>query len=179
MGKNIAYGAVFGVFWGIIEGIFGTLLHRIHLPFTGEILASIAILIMTFAYLKSSKKEVVIIAGIIAIITKLTFMGNIFIGPIIGIGIISILFYTGIFTFPGKRGIYFAGLLAGSWSPFYFGIIKLKIIGPELLTLYEKFFYKMGIEIKPLPLIITIFIIGWILSIIGVLGAVWLEKEIV
>ena len=78
MGKNIAYGAVFGVLWGITEGIIGTLFHRIHLPFTGEILSALAILILSFTYLKSSKKEVIIITGIIAIIIKLTFFFTIY-----------------------------------------------------------------------------------------------------
>ena len=179
MGKNIAYGAVFGVLWGITEGIIGTLFHRIHLPFTGEILSALAILILSFTYLKSSKKEVIIITGIIAIIIKLTFMGSIFIGPVISIGLLSLPFYAGLITFTGKKAIYFAGILAGSWSPFYFGIIKLKFIGPELLTLYEKMFKKIGIIIQPTPLIIIIFIVGWVLALLGVLGAIWLEKEIV
>ena len=179
MGKVIAYSSVFGVLWGIVEGLLGTFFHRIHLPFTGEILASFAVLILSFVYIKSGKNDAILFTGIVAILVKLTFMGNFFIGPIISIGIITVLFYVGLLTFKGKKGVFWGGLLAGSWSPFYFGIIKLKLIGPELLELYEKMFGRLGINLKPTPIIILIFIVGWLLALAGVMGAIWLEKEIV
>ena len=164
-GKSIAYGAIFGIVIGLWEVFAGNFLHELRVPFRGEILSTFDIFILSFALFASRRREVILYIAVVAIVIKATITGTFLIGPIIGITMVSILFFLG--NFIRKTGYLLGGLLAGAWAPFYFGIIKVKLLGPELLTSYKILFDKIGLSVSPQTIINISIAIGATLGAIA------------
>ncbi len=165
MGKKIAYGAVFGILIGLWEAFFGNFLHQLRIPFKGEILSTFDILIFSYAFTASGKREVILYITAVAIAIKAAIAGTFNMGPIIGIAMIGILFLAG--SMVKKWGYLIGGALAGAWAPFYFGIIKVKLLGPELLDSYKMIFSHIGLKLQPITIIHMLIISGAVLGMIA------------
>ncbi len=168
-GKRVAYSAVFGILIGLWETLAGNFLHQLRVPFTGETLSFFDILIFAYIFQKTRDRNIILYSVAVAIAIRITLMGTFSLGPIIGVAAISLLFYTG--TILKKIAYLAGGTLAGLWSPFYFGIIKVKLLGPELLQSYKFLFKKAGITFTPEELIILLIIVGGVSGLLaGIAG---------
>ncbi|PIZ26370.1 MAG: hypothetical protein COY47_00885, partial [Chloroflexi bacterium CG_4_10_14_0_8_um_filter_57_5] len=77
--------AVFGALWGVVEISLGSVLHAIKIPLTGLALSTIGLLVALIGRLFVPKRGSTFFIGVIATVLKLFSIGNIVIGPMIGI----------------------------------------------------------------------------------------------
>ncbi len=77
--------AVFGALWGAVEITLGSVLKSLHVPFSGVILASIALLILLIARLFVPKRGSTLFVGVVALLLKLFSLGGVIIGPMVAI----------------------------------------------------------------------------------------------
>lgn len=77
--------SVFGALWGLVEISLGSVFHAINLPLTGMILAIIGVMIASLARLFVPRRGSTIFIGVIAMILKLFSIGNVVVGPMVGI----------------------------------------------------------------------------------------------
>ena len=77
--------AVFGALWGLVEISLGSILHAINIPLTGLLLSTIGIMVASIARLFVPRRGSTIFIGVIAMVLKLFSIGNILIGPMVGI----------------------------------------------------------------------------------------------
>jgi ABC-type thiamin/hydroxymethylpyrimidine transport system permease subunit len=77
--------AVFGALWGVVEISLGSILHAIKIPLTGLVLTAIGLLVALIGRLFVPRRGSTFFIGVIAMVLKLFSIGNIIIGPMIGI----------------------------------------------------------------------------------------------
>jgi len=77
--------AVFGALWGVIEMSLGSVVKSLNIPFGGAILAAIALSIAMVSRLFVPQRGSTLFVGVIAMLLKLFSIGNIIIGPMVGI----------------------------------------------------------------------------------------------
>ena len=68
--KSIVSVAVFGTLWGFIEATLGNALHLLNLPFSGSILASIALIIILIARIYNPTRGSTFLMALIAAFIK-------------------------------------------------------------------------------------------------------------
>lgn len=77
--------AVFGALWGMLEISLGSVLHSVRLPFSGLILTALGLAVAMTARTLVPRRGSTIFIGVIAMVLKVFSIGNIIIGPMIGI----------------------------------------------------------------------------------------------
>jgi hypothetical protein len=77
--------AVFGALWGISEISLGSILHALKIPLTGAFMAAIGLCIALVGRLFVPRRGSTLFIGVIAMFLKLFSIGNILLGPMIGI----------------------------------------------------------------------------------------------
>ncbi|MFZ5857927.1 MAG: hypothetical protein ACOYZ6_13945 [Chloroflexota bacterium] len=77
--------AVFGALWGLSEISLGSVFHAIDLPKTGLLLSTIGVMIACIGRLFVPRRGSTLFIGVIAMVLKLFSIGNVIIGPMIGI----------------------------------------------------------------------------------------------
>lgn len=77
--------AVFGALWGIIEMSFGSVVKSLNIPFSGAVLAAVGLSIAMVSRLFVPQRGSTLFVGVIAMLLKLFSIGNIIIGPMVGI----------------------------------------------------------------------------------------------
>lgn len=77
--------AVFGTLWGVVEMGLGSLFHALHLPLTGALLSAIGLAIALIGRLFVPRRGSTLFIGLIAMLLKLFSIGNVVVGPMIGI----------------------------------------------------------------------------------------------
>src|SRR5512139_3930216 len=77
--------AVFGALWGLVEISLGSVFHAINLPLTGMLLSVIGAMVLCIGRLFVPHRGSTIFIGVIAMFLKLFSIGNILIGPMVGI----------------------------------------------------------------------------------------------
>ena len=130
--------AVFGALWGLVEISLGSILHAINIPLTGLLLSTIGIMVASIARLFVPRRGSTIFIGVIAMVLKLFSIGNILIGPMVGIiteAIIAELILDA-FPKPSMAAFIFACAGAALWTivqPFVTGIL---LFGRNLLLVW-------------------------------------------
>jgi ABC-type thiamin/hydroxymethylpyrimidine transport system permease subunit len=77
--------AVFGALWGVIEMSFGSVVKSLNIPFGGAVLAAVGLSIAMVSRLFVPQRGSTLFVGVIATLLKLFSIGNIIIGPMVGI----------------------------------------------------------------------------------------------
>jgi ABC-type thiamin/hydroxymethylpyrimidine transport system permease subunit len=77
--------AVFGALWGLVEISLGSVFHAVDLPMTGMLLSTIGVMVASIGRLFVPRRGTTIFIGVIAMVLKLFSIGNILIGPMVGI----------------------------------------------------------------------------------------------
>jgi hypothetical protein len=77
--------SVFGALWGLVEISLGSVFHALNLPLTGLFLSVIGVMIASIGRLFVPRRGSTIFIGVIALILKLFSIGNVVIGPMVGI----------------------------------------------------------------------------------------------
>lgn len=77
--------AVFGALWGAVEMSLGSVIKSLQIPFSGAVLAGIAMIIVLIARLFVPVRGSTVFVGVIAMLLKLFSIGSFLIGPMFGI----------------------------------------------------------------------------------------------
>ena len=130
--------AVFGALWGLVEISLGSVLHAINLPLTGLSLSVIGVMVASIGRLFVPRRGSTLFIGVIAMVLKLFSIGNILIGPMIGIFTEAILAELILDAFPKPSLAAFISACAGAalWTvaqPFVTGIL---LFGRNLLVVW-------------------------------------------
>jgi hypothetical protein len=130
--------AVFGALWGLSEISLGSVLHAINIPFTGLVLTAIGLAIAMIGRLFVPRRGSTLFIGVIATILKLFSIGNIIIGPMIGILTEALIaeIILSIFPRPSRLAFVSAGAGGALWTliqPFVTGLL---IFGRSLLVVW-------------------------------------------
>lgn len=130
--------AVFGALWGVVEIGLGSVLHAIKIPLTGLALTTIGLLVALIGRLFVPKRGSTFFIGVIATVLKLFSIGNIVIGPMIGILTEALVAELILDIFPKPTRLAFILAVAGGalWTliqPFVTGLL---IFGRNLLSIW-------------------------------------------
>lgn len=141
--------AVFGALWGLVEISLGSVLHAINLPLTGMTLSIIGIMVASIARLFVLRRGSTIFIGVIAMVLKLFSIGNILIGPMVGIITEAILaeLILDAFSKPSRLAFIFACAGSALWvivQPFVTGTLlfgrNLLVVWLDLLDMGSRLF---------------------------------------
>ncbi|MCJ7435520.1 MAG: hypothetical protein MUO77_18715 [Anaerolineales bacterium] len=141
--------AVFGALWGLVEISLGSVFHAINLPLSGMMLSIIGVMVASIGRLFVPRRGSTIFIGIIAMVLKLFSIGNILIGPMVGIFTEALIaeLILDIFPKPSMLAFIFACAGAALWTvvqPFVTGVLlfgrNLMGIWLDLLDLGSRLF---------------------------------------
>jgi len=141
--------AVFGALWGLVEISLGSVFHAIELPLTGLALSTIGVMVAAIGRLFVPRRGSTIFIGLIAMVLKLFSIGNILIGPMVGILTEAVIAELILSAFPGPSVLAFICTCAGAalWTvvqPFVTGMLlfgrNLLVVWLDLLDLGSRLF---------------------------------------
>ena len=147
--KSIVSIAVFGTLWGFIEATLGNALHLLNLPFSGSILASIALIIILIARLYNPTTGSTFLMAIIAAFIKAVSFATVKLGPFVAIIAEGILIELVFIIFrTGRIGFLLSGLVMALYPLAQTVVTKTILFGsnfiPVVLELAEGFSSKIG-----------------------------------
>jgi nucleoside-triphosphatase THEP1 len=131
--------AVVGSLWGASEIVLGSFLHNLRIPFSGNLLTAIGIILMVSGYRTWPEKGLVWRAGLICAALKTLSPSPVILGPMLSIFMQATLMEAAI---RAGRGTW-AGMLAGgglamSWNLLYRILSTLLIYGNPVVDLYQQ-----------------------------------------
>ncbi len=148
--RHLVSMAVFGALWGLVEISLGSVLHAINIPFTGLVLTAIGLAIAMIGRLFVPRRGSTIFIGVIATILKLFSIGNIVIGPMIGILTEALIaeIVLDVFPRPSRLAFMLAGAGGALWTiiqPFVTGLLlfgrSLLVVWLDLIDLGSRIFH--------------------------------------
>ena len=147
--KSIASIAVFGTLWGFVEATLGNALHLLNLPFSGSILASIALIIILIARIYNPTRGSTFLMAVIAAFIKAISFATVKLGPFVAIIMEGVLIEICLSLFrPGRLGFFSAGLIMALYPIIQTIITKTILFGsnfvPVILELAQGFSDRVG-----------------------------------
>jgi ABC-type thiamin/hydroxymethylpyrimidine transport system permease subunit len=149
--KSIVAIAVFGTLWGFVEATLGNALHLLHLPFSGSILASIALMIILIARIYNPTRGSTFLMAVIAAFIKAISFSTVKLGPFVAIIAEGILIELILLLFrPGRFGFLASGLVMALYPIIQTVVTKTILFGssfvPVILELAEGFSERIGYQ---------------------------------
>ena len=170
--------SLLGTIWASSEIVLGSFLHNLKIPFSGNILTAIALILLISASFKLKEKGIFWRAGLISALLKTMSPSAAIFGPMIAIISEALLFEITIFIF-GRTlpGYIFASILAMSWVLFQKIATFILFYGYNIVEVYESLMQfaikQLNIEFNvvwtPIIILFSIYaILGIITAIIGI-----------
>jgi nucleoside-triphosphatase THEP1 len=130
--------AVIGSVWGASEIVLGSFLHNLRIPFSGNLLAAIGIILMIAGHRIWPEKGLFWRAGLICAAMKTLSPSPFIFGPMLAIFMQSVLMQTGVLL-GGRRttGYLIGGGLAMSWNLVHRIITAVVMYGMSIVELYQ------------------------------------------
>ncbi len=179
--RELVMMAVFGALWGLVEISLGSVFHVINLPLTGMLLSIIGVMVASLGRLFVPRRGSTIFIGIIAMVLKLFSIGNILIGPMIGILAEAVIaeLVLDIFPKPSKPAFIFACASASIWTvvqPFVTGLL---LFGRNLLVIWLDLL-DLGTRLFGLPTQSGLWIVVALVTFHSVIGGIggWLAWKL-
>lgn len=160
--------AVVGSLWGASEIVLGSFLHNLKIPFSGNLLTAIAIVIMIAGHRLWPERGIIIRAGLICAALKTMSPSASIMGPMIAITMQATLMEVALLL---GRSTWFGYLLGGglamSWNIFHRIFTSIVLYGGTLIELYKSlidyFIRQTGWQVEgylaPLLLLASIFFV--------------------
>ena len=147
--KSIVAIAVFGTLWGFIEATLGNALHLLHLPFSGSILSSIALIIILIARIYNPTRGSTFLMALIAAFIKALSFATVKLGPFVAIIVEGILIEVILSLLrPGRLGFFTSGLVMALYPIIQTIVTKTILFGsdfiPVILELAQGFSDRVG-----------------------------------
>ena len=157
-----------GSLWGASEIVLGSFLHNLKIPFSGNLLTSIGIVIMIAGHRLWPERGIIIRAGLICAALKTLSPSASIMGPMMAITMQATLMEIALLI---GRGTWFGYLLGGglamSWNIFHRIFTSIVLYGGTLIELYKSlidyFIRQTGWQVEgylaPLLLLASIFFV--------------------
>ncbi len=170
--------SVIGTTWAASEIILGSFLHNLHIPFKGNILTAIGVILLISASYKWKDRGLFWRSGVVCAIMKTMSPSAVIFGPMVAILMESLLFQFSVRVF-GRNitGYIFGSILAMSWV-FFQKIANLLIYyGNNIVDIYKGLLYFIQKELnittplfwEPLIALLSLYVIfGTITAIFGI-----------
>ncbi|MGB9610221.1 MAG: nucleoside-triphosphatase, partial [Bryobacteraceae bacterium] len=130
--------AALGSLWAALEVTAGSLLHNLHIPFAGTVLAASGILLMTTALQRWPSPGLVWRAALIAALMKSISPSAVILGPMVGIFSEGVILFLAVSVLGrGLAGCLIGGALAVAWTLAQKVLSLLITYGPDFIALYE------------------------------------------
>lgn len=131
--------SVLGTVWAASEIVLGSFLHNIRMPFSGNVLVGIAMILLISSSYLWSEKGVIWRSGLICALLKTMSPSAIIFTPMVAIFTEGLLLEAMVRIFKRRKiGYYIGAALAMSWNLFQKIIIMTFFYGLNLITIYEK-----------------------------------------
>ncbi len=126
--RQISYAVVFGTLWGTVEMTAGGLLHALHVPFSGIMLAAIGAAILSCQRALCPVRGITLTTGCLAAGIKIFYMGGVYLNPLLAV-LMEALLAESVFCLFGASffAAGLAGFLMGLWS-FAQGLLTLMLL---------------------------------------------------
>ncbi len=126
--RKLSYTVVFGTLWGTVEMTVGGLLHALHVPFSGILLAAAGAAILAFQRSLCPVRGITLTTGCLAAGIKVFSMGGVYLNPLLAV-LMEALLAEGVFCLLGAgfMAAGCAGFLMGLWS-FLQGLLTLMLL---------------------------------------------------
>jgi nucleoside-triphosphatase THEP1 len=167
--------AVIGSLWGASEIVLGSFLHNLRIPFSGNLLTAIGIILMISGHRLWPERGLLIRAGLICAALKSLSPSPVILGPMISIFMQASLMEASLLA--GRR--YWAGYLLGaglamSWNLLFRILSTLVLYGSPVIDLYQQLvtylFSQTGWQFSGYWA--PIFVLGGLFFIFGVVAGV-------
>ncbi len=130
--------AVIGSLWGASEIVLGSFLHNLRIPFSGNILTAIGIVLMVSGHRLWPQTGILIRAGLICAALKTLSPSPVILGPMLSIIMQATLMESAVFLGRGTKASYITGGgLAVSWNLAYRIFSGIVLYGGSLIALYQ------------------------------------------
>jgi len=169
--------AVLGTIWASSEIVLGSFLHNLRIPFSGNILTAIAIIILISASYKWKEKGIFWRTGLICALMKTMSPSAVIFGPMIAIFTEALLLEISIRTFGRSIPGYIIGsILAMSWVLFqkianyviFYGYNLVKIYEDIMVYAQKHFQWQFDAIWTPILVLLVLYaILGVISAFIG------------
>jgi hypothetical protein len=175
--------AVAGGLWASFEIIVGSLLHNLHIPFSGTVLATFSVLWMISFIQIWNESGLIWRAGLICALMKSLSPSAVILGPMTGIMMEALLME--LFIYLAGRNLvgYILAGIAALLSTILHKLVSLFILyGSDLVTIYVNLFrflqHQLGLEdANPGDLIIIISVIYVLAGTIAALAGTFLGRK--
>jgi hypothetical protein len=126
--RQLSYTVVFGTLWGTLEMTAGGLLHALHVPFSGILLAAVGAAILAFQRALFPVRGITLTTGCLAAGIKVFSMGGVYLNPLLAV-LMEALLAEFVFCLLGTSFLAagLAGFLMGLWS-FAQGLLTLVLL---------------------------------------------------
>jgi hypothetical protein len=126
--RQLSYTVVFGTLWGTAEMTAGGLLHALHIPFSGILLAAVGAAILACQRALCPVRGITLTTGCLAAGIKVFSMGGLYLNPLLAV-LMEALLAEGVFCLFGAGFLAagLAGFLMGLWS-FVQGLLTLMLL---------------------------------------------------
>ena len=179
--RELVLMAVFGALWGMVEISIGSVFHAIKLPLTGMLLSIIGVMVASLGRLFVPRRGSTVFIGVIAMVLKLFSIGNILIGPMVGIFTEALIaeLILDIFPKPSQTAFIFACAGAALWTvvqPFITGAL---LFGRNMVVIWLDLL-DMGFRLFGLPAQAALWIVVALVAVHVVIGALggWLAWQL-
>lgn len=178
--KSLVAIAVFGTLWGFIEATLGSALHLLHLPFSGSILTSIALIIILIARIYNPTRGSTFLMAVIAAFIKAISFATVKLGPFVAIiaegALIELVFFI---LKPGRISFLTCGLVMALYPIVQTIVTKSILFGssfvPVIIDLAEGFSEKVGYDAG--WWLLGLYLFAQILLPLGATYLAWLIKK--
>jgi hypothetical protein len=179
--------SILGTTWAASEIVFGSFLHNLRVPFSGNILTAVGLIILISSSFKWKEEGLFWRAGLICAIMKSMSPSAIIIGPMVAIFTESLLL-EGSVRLMGKTWLGFAigSILAMIWTLIQKILNLLLFYGADLIEVYKSLMHMAQKQLQvqtdlvwtPLAIMLVIeIILGVLASYIGIRAGRNLEKD--
>ena len=160
--------AILGTVWAASEIVLGSFLHNIRMPFSGNILVGIAMILLIAASHLWNEKGVIWRSGLICALLKTMSPSAIIFTPMIAIFTEGVLLEIMVRLFNRKKiGYYLGAALAMSWNLFQKIIIMIFFYGMDLVRVYQKIMLSAKKQLRlefdtiwtPIAILLVIYIL--------------------
>jgi hypothetical protein len=126
--RQLSYTVVFGTLWGTVEMTAGGLLHALHVPFSGILLASVGAAVLACQRALCPVRGITLATGALAAGIKVFSLGGVYLNPLLAV-LMEALLAEGVFCLLGTSFLaaWLAGFLMGLWS-FVQGLLTLVLL---------------------------------------------------
>ena len=182
-----AYATTFGALWGAIEATAGSFLHALKVPFAGTLLAACGATLLVALRVLCPRRGVVLAAGLVCALVKLTSPGTVLVGPMVGIVMESLLVEIACLPLGAKAPTaVLGGALATAWALVQKVLTQVVLFGAPVILLYREVLVRaeawlglprtLGVTIA-LPFLLIVMAIGGLGGLVGLSAGRRVEAE--